>query len=128
MLEGLTRGVTKGLKASKAKGARAAEASTRQADPAHAPGKRRKKPAPTKRGVKKSDEVGLVAYGISLDLYRTFAPLKQTAAAMAFACLELASRLVQGGLTDVEKGKGYEKWNIERAEVMGNENIFLTQP
>ncbi|KAL1997099.1 hypothetical protein VTN49DRAFT_7964 [Thermomyces lanuginosus] len=69
-------------------------------------------------GVKKSDEVGLVAYGISLDLYRTFAPLKQTAAAMAFACLELASRLVQGGLTDVEEGKGYEKWNIERAEVM----------
>lgn len=75
-------------------------------------------------GVKKSDEVGLVAYGISLDLYRTFAPLKQTAAAMAFACLELASRLVQGGLTDVEEGKAYEKWSIERAEVMGNQNSF----
>ena len=56
MLEGLTRGVKKGRKASKAKGAKAAAARTRQADPAHAPGKRRKKPAPTMRGVKKSDE------------------------------------------------------------------------
>jgi hypothetical protein len=55
MLEGLTGGIKKGRKASKAKGAKAV-ARTRQADPAHAPGKRRRKPAPTMRGVKKSDE------------------------------------------------------------------------
>jgi hypothetical protein len=57
MLEGLTGGITKGRKASKAKRAKAASAARRRrADPAHAPGKRRKKPAPTMRGVKKSDE------------------------------------------------------------------------
>ena len=31
-------------------------AATRQSDPSRAPGKRRRKPAPSKRGVKKSDE------------------------------------------------------------------------
>jgi len=56
MLEDLTAGVTKGRKASKATGAKAPAAGARQADPAHAPGKRRRKPAPTLRGVKKSDE------------------------------------------------------------------------
>lgn len=70
-------------------------------------------------GLKKDDEVGMVAYCISLDLYRTFAPLKQTTAAMAFACLELASRLLDAGLEDVEAGRGYENWNLTRAEVMG---------
>jgi hypothetical protein len=33
-----------------------AAAATRGADPSRAPGKRRRKPAPTLRGVKKSDE------------------------------------------------------------------------
>ncbi|KKA20483.1 Cyclin [Rasamsonia emersonii CBS 393.64] len=69
-------------------------------------------------GVQRDDEVGLVAYCVSLDLYRTFAPLKQTTATMAFACLELASRLVGAGLDDVESGKDYENWKIGRAEVM----------
>ncbi|KAL1967313.1 hypothetical protein VTN77DRAFT_3359 [Rasamsonia byssochlamydoides] len=69
-------------------------------------------------GVQKEDEVGLVAYCISLDLYRTFAPLKQTTATMAFACLELASRLVDARLEDVESGKDYDNWKIGRAEVM----------
>ena len=54
MLAGLSSGVTKRRK-SKAKKAKPA-AATRQADPAHAPGKRRRKPAPTMKGVKKSDE------------------------------------------------------------------------
>jgi hypothetical protein len=35
---------------------RAAASGTRRADAAHAPGKQRRKPAPTMRGVKKSDE------------------------------------------------------------------------
>jgi len=54
MLEGLTGGTAKRRKAAKKKPARAASA--QQADPAHAPGKRRRKPAPTMKGVKKSDE------------------------------------------------------------------------
>ncbi len=62
MLEGLTAGVAKGRKLvqagrRKAKNAkRAPAASARQAaDPAHAPGKRRRKPAPSTPGLKKSD-------------------------------------------------------------------------
>ena len=66
MLEGLTAGAERGRQAAttavrrvrrraKAKGAKPA-AATRQADPSRAPGKRRRKPAPTLRGVKKSDE------------------------------------------------------------------------
>lgn len=55
MLAGLAGGATKGRKASKGKSAKPA-AAARRADPAHAPGKRRRKPAPTMKGVKKSDE------------------------------------------------------------------------
>jgi CTD kinase subunit beta len=69
--------------------------------------------------VRRGDEVGLVAYGISLDLYRTFAPLKQTTATMAFASLELASRLIDAGLREVESGQGYATWKVARGEVMG---------
>ena len=54
MLEGLTDGIGKGRKAKNKKPSRAASA--RQADPARAPGKRRRKPAPTMKGVKKSDQ------------------------------------------------------------------------
>ena len=57
MLEGLTGGIAKGRKASSAKGKTPARAaSARQADHAHAPGKRRRKPAPSIKGLKKSDE------------------------------------------------------------------------
>jgi len=54
MLEGLTGGMAKRRKAKNKKPSRAA--STRRADPARAPGKRRRKPAPTMKGVKKSDQ------------------------------------------------------------------------
>ena len=54
MLEGLTGGTAKKPKAKNKKPSRAASA--RQADPAHAPGKRRRRPAPTTKGVKKSDQ------------------------------------------------------------------------
>ena len=54
MLEGLTGGTAKKRKAKNKKPSRAASA--RQADPARAPGKRRRKPAPTMKGVKKSDQ------------------------------------------------------------------------
>src|SRR5688572_22981417 len=62
MLEGLKAGAERGRKAVTRGGARpkSAKASpvaaARNADPSRAPGKRRRKPAPTLRGVKKSDE------------------------------------------------------------------------
>ena len=62
-----------------------------------------------------------IAYKMCLDLYRTFAPLKQTASTMALACVELAARL-HGSLVDRdlrEKGIDYDKWHTTRAEVMG---------
>ena len=77
-------------------------------------------------GLKRDDEAGILAYCISLDLYRTFAPLKQTTGTMAFACLELASRLLSAGLEDVEAGRGYEDWKVGRAEVMGS--YFFSLP
>ena len=55
MLAGLSGSMTKRRKTPKGKKAKPAAAG-RQADPAHAPGKRRRKPAPTMKGVKKSDE------------------------------------------------------------------------
>ena len=63
-----------------------------------------------------------LAYTISLDLYRTWAPLKQTTATMAFACLELAGRLlgeedrrVWGG---GDNEREYTDWKVERGMVM----------
>lgn len=58
MLEGLAGAAAKGRKASKAKKIRGASMAPARmaADPARAPGKRRRKPAPTVSGVKKSDE------------------------------------------------------------------------
>ena len=68
MLEGLTAGAERGRKAAttavrkvrvraKAKSAKPAPvAAARKTDPSRAPGKRRRKPAPTLHGVKKSDE------------------------------------------------------------------------
>lgn len=70
-------------------------------------------------GLTKDSEVSNVAYRISLDLYRTFAPIKQTTSTMAFSCLELAGRLLDRRLEDVESGKDYEQWRTSREEVMG---------
>ncbi|EKG14258.1 Cyclin [Macrophomina phaseolina MS6] len=68
------------------------------------------------------DRVGKTAYSMSLDLYRTFAPLKQTTAAMAIACVELAARLCGANLERIV-GEGstidYARWRVTRAEVMG---------
>lgn len=55
MLDTLTNGTAKSKTTAKKKTAKAA-AATRGADPAHAPGKKRRKPGPTLHGVKKSDE------------------------------------------------------------------------
>ena len=64
MLEGMTASAERGRKAmtsaargrGKKKGAKPAQAAARKADPSRAPGKRRRRPAPTMRGLKKSDE------------------------------------------------------------------------
>lgn len=65
------------------------------------------------------DTVGKTAYNISLDLYRTFAPIKQTTATMAIACVELSGRICEQPVSELEAGKGYTKWRISRPEVMG---------
>ena len=65
------------------------------------------------------ETVGRTAYNMSVDLYRTFTPLKQTTQTMAIACVELAGRLHRQPIQELEAGKGYSKWNTTRAEVMG---------
>ncbi|KAL8672539.1 MAG: hypothetical protein Q9168_003006 [Polycauliona sp. 1 TL-2023] len=62
--------------------------------------------------------VGKTAYQMSLDLYRTFAPLKQTTPTMAIACVELAGRLLGNPISELESGKDYNQWKITRQEVM----------
>ncbi|KAF2136310.1 uncharacterized protein K452DRAFT_237700 [Aplosporella prunicola CBS 121167] len=66
------------------------------------------------------ENVGRTAYSMSLDLYRTFAPLKQTTPAMAIACVELSARLCRANMTLVtgEQGIDYARWHVSRAEVM----------
>ncbi|KIX96240.1 uncharacterized protein Z520_08018 [Fonsecaea multimorphosa CBS 102226] len=58
------------------------------------------------------------AYSISLDLYRTWAPLKQMTATLAFACLELAGRLLGEEHEAIWTGADYEEWRVERGMVM----------
>ncbi|KAI9765343.1 MAG: RNA polymerase II C-terminal domain kinase beta subunit [Geoglossum simile] len=60
------------------------------------------------------------AYSMCCDLYRTFAPLKQTTPTMALACLELSARLwgMQLENPQSEDGFDYERWSTSREEVM----------
>jgi CTD kinase subunit beta len=69
--------------------------------------------------------VGKTAYTICLDLYRTFAPLKQGTSTMAIACVELAARLHEADLSSFvgERGIKYKKWGTTRAEVMGKTSV-----
>lgn len=75
---------------------------------------------------------GKTAWNLSIDLYRTFAPLKQTTPTIAIACLELAARLhemdtrsvVDAGDSMEDEQEGgfrvvYSRWNTTRAEIMG---------
>ncbi|ESZ93336.1 hypothetical protein SBOR_6263 [Sclerotinia borealis F-4128] len=61
-------------------------------------------------------DVAQVAYQVMLDLYRTFAPLKQTCSTMSFACVELATLIYekQKGW----RGPSYKKWWTSRSEIM----------
>ncbi|KAJ5984331.1 hypothetical protein N7481_006430 [Penicillium waksmanii] len=71
---------------------------------------------------KAGSKVSSLAYRISLDLYRTFSPLKQTTPTMALACLELAGRLLDERIEDIESGADYAHWKTSRTEVM--ETLF----
>lgn len=63
--------------------------------------------------------VGKTTLDITQDLHRTYAPLKQTTAAMAFACLELAAHLYEQPIDATQVGKYDKRWCITREEVMG---------
>jgi CTD kinase subunit beta len=60
------------------------------------------------------------AWNLSIDLYKTFAPLKQSTPTLAIACVELAARLHEMDTTRlVDAGiMRYSKWATSRAEVM----------
>lgn len=63
--------------------------------------------------------VGKTAYNMCIDIYRTFAPLKQTASTLAFACVELATRIHDATLIpDMTDSDSYRKWSTTREEVL----------
>ncbi|MCJ1255288.1 RNA polymerase II C-terminal domain kinase beta subunit [Lignoscripta atroalba] len=64
------------------------------------------------------ETVGKTAYNMSLDLYRTFAPIKQTTPTMAIACVELSGRLLEQNIEELEAGNGHKQWRTSRPEVM----------
>lgn len=73
------------------------------------------------------NDIAKTAWNLSIDLYRTFAPLKQTAQTMAIACLELAARL-HGVNADMVVDSGpvqYNKWKTSRAEIMGKLYVWI---
>jgi CTD kinase subunit beta len=72
-----------------------------------------------KYGLSPQSEISDVAYRISQDLYRTFAPIKQTSSTMAFSCIELAGRLLGDPIKDFKREADYKMWNTSREEVMG---------
>lgn len=74
------------------------------------------------------ETVGKTAYNMSLDLYRTFAPLKQTTSTMAIACVELSARIFEQHIDELEAGKSYKEWKTTRPEVMGSCLFFRFAP
>lgn len=60
-------------------------------------------------------DLGAIAFNMLVDLYKTFAPLKQTSATMAFACIKLAT-LVTERQTDIVFD--VESFRTTDAEVM----------
>lgn len=66
------------------------------------------------------ETVGKTAYNMSLDLYRTFGPLKQTTPTMAIACVELSARVHDWALEEIQDDQTYKKWRTTRPQVMGN--------
>jgi hypothetical protein len=76
-----------------------------------------------------SQLTGFEAWYVCNDLYRTFTPLKQTTSTMAFACLELATRILDERCEDLENGKEYKRFSTSRDCVMGKSTSpFLSPP
>ena len=81
---------------------------------------------PQKHLIKLSKEVTIdrdvakVAYEVMVDLYKTFAPLKQTCATMSFACIELATLILEKQQESIrgQQSPRYKKWCTTRAEIM----------
>lgn len=73
------------------------------------------------------DTVGKISWRIAVDLYRTFAPLKQTTQTLALASLELGARLFSADLAAIspESGFDYDLWSVSRVEIMGKCLIAL---
>lgn len=74
--------------------------------------------------------VGMTSYNMCVDIYRTYAPLKQTASTMAIACTELAVRLHEADMGPLENLLGDEstyakKLGTDRAQVMGMSKGFV---
>jgi len=63
--------------------------------------------------------LGKTAYNISLDLYRTYVPLKQTTSTMVIACVELSGRLLEQNIEEIELHQIDEKFCTTREEIMG---------
>lgn len=65
-------------------------------------------------------DVARMGYTMMLDLYRTYAPLRQTCATMSFACLELATLIMDKQRNTIrgENAPLYEKWFTTRSEIM----------
>lgn len=72
-------------------------------------------------GYEKHSAMVQTAHAISLDLYRTFAPLKQGTATLAFACLELSARLHGEQKEELHSAQEYRRWGIDRPHVMGTQ-------
>ena len=70
-------------------------------------------------GFERHSAITKTAYEISLDLYRTLAPLKQSTASMAFTCLELSCRLHGNELEKIVNDREYSRWNVQRSMIMG---------
>jgi CTD kinase subunit beta len=69
---------------------------------------------------KVDQDVAKVAYKMMIDLYRTFAPLKHSCAAMSFACIELATLLLEKQQDAIrgQRAPSHRKWHTNRAQVI----------
>jgi CTD kinase subunit beta len=67
-----------------------------------------------------SVDVTKTSYKMLLDLYRTFSPLKANSATMAFACLELTTRLMEKDQEKLrsESAPRPSKWKTTRQQIM----------
>lgn len=60
----------------------------------------------------------VVAYDMSIDMYKTFAPVKQSAFTLVVAILELTSLLVKVGHDKIKKAARDPAWHTERGPVI----------